>query len=344
MAGQISPYCIVQFLGSSSVSGETSSSIKKGDIVHERGGDIREIKRSSRVGIVYAPVVPQISSGKFAQSGDIRVLGLSNVKIDLYKGDTLIEPPIAESTENDGSYTWTEVDTSLADGTDYKVRFSNTNDDSTVYGESVEFEIEEESITETIYVTCDKDVFVSSAFPDNNFDYDNQDFLGTLLPLSPDISSISFGETRIYVYFDLSSIPSNVTIDEAVIIMKPKADPDVTNNSTVCGALLLSEVNFGASSTYWSESSLTWNSSLNTRVTNNSNSGWLFDIPFESSELRASVKLDIQGYSNGNPDIMTNYNGWVIRSFSALATDFKVFWSSDCDSSSYFPKLKVTYH
>jgi len=326
---------------SQDVSGEISSSVKKGDIGHKRTEDIENIKRNSRVGRVNIPVAPQVSTKKFTRSGDIRVLGLSYAKIELYKGSTFNQT-IVSSTENDGSYMWT-VNPSLEDGTDYKIRISNPND-STSYGESDAFTIEEESITETIYIKCDKDVFVSSAHPDNNFDYANQNFMGTFLSLSPDISSISFGETRIYVYFDLSSIPSNVTIDEAVIIMKPKSDPAVTNNSTVCGALLLSKVNFGTLSTYWSESSLTWNSSLNTLVTNNSNSGWLFNIPFASSELRASVKLDIQGYSNGNTNITTNYNGWVIRSYSTLATDFKLFWSSDCDSSSYFPTLKVTYH
>ena len=128
------------------VSGETSTSVKEGDIVQKRAKDIRDIKRNSRVGIVNAPVVPQISSGKFTQSGDIRVLGLSNVKIDLYKGSTFNQT-IVSSTENDGSYLWT-VDPSLEDGTDYKVRISSP-DDSAVYGESDAFSIEEKSITVT---------------------------------------------------------------------------------------------------------------------------------------------------------------------------------------------------
>lgn len=66
------------------------------------------------------------------------MLGLSDVKIDLYKGSTFNQT-IVESTENDGSYTWT-VDPSLEDGTNYKVRISSSSD-STVYGESEEFEI-----------------------------------------------------------------------------------------------------------------------------------------------------------------------------------------------------------
>ncbi len=197
---------------------------------------------------------------------------------------------------------------------------------------------------ETIYITCNKDVFVSSSLPDNNFDISNQDFMGTFLALSPEGSIISFGETRIYVYFDLSSIPPNSTIDDAEIIMRPKSDSGVTNSNTTCGALMLCQFNFGSSSTDWVESSLTWNSSLNTAVTNSPRSGWLFDIANASSNLNASVKYDVQGYIDGNSNYVNDYNGWVIQSYSTLSTDFKLFWSSDCDGSSYFPKLKVTYH
>ncbi len=128
------------------VSGEISSSVKEGDIVHKRAKDTGNIKRKSIVGRVNIPVSPQISNDKFTPSGNTRVLGLSNVKIELYKGATF-KQNIAESTENDGSYLWT-VDPSLEDGTDYKVRISSP-DDSTVYGESDEFTIEEKSITVT---------------------------------------------------------------------------------------------------------------------------------------------------------------------------------------------------
>jgi hypothetical protein len=129
------------------VSGEISSSAKESDIVHNRARDIRDIKRNSRVGIVNAPGVPQISSGKFMPSGDIRVLALSNVKIDLYKGSAFNQT-IVSSTENDGSYLWT-VDPSLEDGTDYKVRILSTSD-SSVYGESDAFEINSVGIDEAV--------------------------------------------------------------------------------------------------------------------------------------------------------------------------------------------------
>jgi len=72
---------------------------------------------------------------------------ITDVKIDLYKAGTFNQT-IASSTTNDGSFTWPEVDTSLADGIDYKVRVSSTAD-SGLYGESDEFAIEEKSITVT---------------------------------------------------------------------------------------------------------------------------------------------------------------------------------------------------
>ncbi|GAG40739.1 unnamed protein product, partial [marine sediment metagenome] len=121
------------------VSNKFSSSASPGDIFHRRSKDIRDIKRMSSIGRMIIPVVPQISNGKFMPSGDIRALALSYVKIDLYKG-SYFNQTIVSSTENDGSYTWTEVDTSLEDGTDYQIRISNPND-STSYGESEEFEI-----------------------------------------------------------------------------------------------------------------------------------------------------------------------------------------------------------
>jgi hypothetical protein len=64
----------------------------------------------------------------------MRVLSLTNVKIELYKGG-IFQETIESSTENDGTYTWTQVTPSLADGTDYKVRISSVSD-STIYDES----------------------------------------------------------------------------------------------------------------------------------------------------------------------------------------------------------------
>jgi len=128
------------------VSKKLSSSARTGDIFNRRAKDIRDIRSMSRVGIINAPVVPQISKNKFTPSGDIRALALSFVKIDLYKGSTFNQT-IVSSTANDGSYMWT-VDSSLGDGTDYKIRISSTSD-STVYGESDAFTIEEKSITVT---------------------------------------------------------------------------------------------------------------------------------------------------------------------------------------------------
>jgi len=68
------------------------------------------------------------------------------VKIDLYKGDILQET-IEPNTANDGTHTW-NVNTSLANGLDYKVRISSVSEPG-IYDESDEFSIEEKSILVT---------------------------------------------------------------------------------------------------------------------------------------------------------------------------------------------------
>ncbi len=71
-------------------------------------------------------------------SGDIHTLALTNVKIQLYKGSSLVET-ITESTANNGSYTWT-VSTSLQGGSDYRVKVSCV-DEPSVTDQSEEFMI-----------------------------------------------------------------------------------------------------------------------------------------------------------------------------------------------------------
>jgi ribosomal protein S8E len=72
---------------------------------------------------------------------------ISDVQIDLYKGGT-IQETIESSTTNDGTYTWTQVNPSLVDGSDYKVRISS-GDEPGIYNESDNFTIEAKSITVT---------------------------------------------------------------------------------------------------------------------------------------------------------------------------------------------------
>ncbi len=93
------------------------------------------------------PISPKTSFGfpnppsQGSKSGDdIRILILTNVKIELYFGGGVVET-IASSTANDGSHMW-KLPASLQDGTNYKVRIS-CRDDTNVYGESEAFEIKE---------------------------------------------------------------------------------------------------------------------------------------------------------------------------------------------------------
>jgi hypothetical protein len=97
-------------------------------------------------------VTDPTSSTKWSQ-GDSRNISwsskgvISYVKIELYKGSTS-KQLIVSSTENDGSYTWSPVESTLENGTDYKVRVSDFSA-ATVYGESAQFTIEAKSLTVT---------------------------------------------------------------------------------------------------------------------------------------------------------------------------------------------------
>ena len=70
----------------------------------------------------------RFSKGDVQTSGAVYVQALTNVKIQLYRGDSLVET-ITESTENRGSYFWT-VSTSLEGGSDYRIKVSCVDEPS----------------------------------------------------------------------------------------------------------------------------------------------------------------------------------------------------------------------
>jgi hypothetical protein len=124
-----------------------SSSGKEVNISHQRAENFGITKKNNSFGKVSSPVPEGISPRTFKSSKNMRVLSITNVKIELYKGGVfqeIIEP----STENDGTYTWTQVNPSLVDGSDYKVRISAVSEPG-IYDESDNFAIEEKSITVT---------------------------------------------------------------------------------------------------------------------------------------------------------------------------------------------------
>jgi len=104
------------------------------------------VKRNSGFGKVNPPLSKRISPQIGKSSGNTRMLSLTNVKIDLYKG-VVLQELIEPNTENDGAYTWT-VSASLPDDSDYKVRISSVSEPG-IYDESENFTIEEKSITVT---------------------------------------------------------------------------------------------------------------------------------------------------------------------------------------------------
>lgn len=123
-----------------------SSSGEEVNISHQRAKNFGIIKKNNSFGKVNSPISKGISPQIFKLSKNTRVLSLTNVKIELYKGGTFQEE-IRSSTANTGTYTW-KVNASLADGLDYKVRISSTSEPG-IYDESEEFTIEAKSITVT---------------------------------------------------------------------------------------------------------------------------------------------------------------------------------------------------
>ena len=123
-----------------------SSSSKEVNISHQRAKNFGVRKKNNSLGKVNSPISKGISPRIFKSSKNTRVLSLTNVKIDLYKGG-IFQETIEPSTENDGTYTWT-VNASLTDGSDYKVRISSVSEPG-IYDESDNFTIEEKSITVT---------------------------------------------------------------------------------------------------------------------------------------------------------------------------------------------------
>jgi hypothetical protein len=105
--------------------------------------DISAIRsfRSDQSGATHpTPDLPIFPYQKAQTPNKAKVLDISNVKLELYKGNTLAEEIIPE-TENDGSHAW-QVPSPLASGggSDYKVRVSCASDTS-IYGESEAFTI-----------------------------------------------------------------------------------------------------------------------------------------------------------------------------------------------------------
>jgi len=85
-------------------------------------------------------------------------LGLTKVKIDLYKGNNWLQT-IAPNAENSGAYKWI-IPTILSEATDYKIRISSP-EASEVFGESEKFRIYEIDIV----FSDDFESYVAGTFP-----------------------------------------------------------------------------------------------------------------------------------------------------------------------------------
>jgi sugar lactone lactonase YvrE len=113
---------------------------------HKGAKNTGNVKGQSDFNRIDSTFLPRFSSQFINISGKMKVLTLTNVKIELYKG-TSLSRTIASSTSNDGSYQWT-IPADLPDDSNYKIRISCVGEPH-VYGVSDKFSIESKSITVT---------------------------------------------------------------------------------------------------------------------------------------------------------------------------------------------------
>jgi len=104
------------------------------------------IKGQNNFNRINSTFLPRFSSQFISTSGNVKVLTITNVKIELYKGNSLRQT-IASSTNNDGSHQWT-IPENLPQDSNYKIRISCEGEPQ-VFGVSNKFRIESKSITVT---------------------------------------------------------------------------------------------------------------------------------------------------------------------------------------------------
>lgn len=176
--------------------------------------------------------------------------------------------------------------------------------------------------TVSLYPTDDSSV--SSGSPDTNFGGEGSLSTGT----------VDFGSTELsfyysYLNFDISSLPANITIEKAELILI--TGYSVSSTKPICDVNL-----YHVSNTNWSESSLTYS---NRPTPSSTVITILRDVKFNIvSEQRLEVKYHLMDYSGTNYSLMVHSYGVN----GVTVNDYCYFYSKEV-SNSYSPKLYIEY-
>jgi len=162
------------------------------------------------------------------------------------------------------------------------------------------------------------DSFVAEDSPDSNYGS------STYLAITDRDTAIA----RVFIRFDLSSIPSGATIDLAKVRLYyyNYSYTDPVNKETLIYRVTGS----------WSESSITWNNqpSYASDFTSSTN------MPSSYGWVEWTVTDDVQGMVDGTYD---NY-GWCIRFYNeTLSTDYSYVYFYSKEYDGYDPELYVEY-
>ena len=175
----------------------------------------------------------------------------------------------------------------------------------------------------TVDISVDKDGWVMDETPDINGDV----YYPGYLPLEycPGVDCYDWGNARILIRFDLSSIPSGATINSATVY--------------------LSQYEFYVTGTYnihrlmgnWEESTVTWNNQPGYDL-----------VPTDSkliSEANPTTEWDVTSDVDGFVDGTLNNDGWLLKLDPESDPDWPGIWyySSGYSNPAYHPYLEVTY-
>jgi len=238
----------------------------------------------------------------------------SYVKIELYESSNYI-CEITSSTYNSGSYQWTVTDCGNGELNSYRIKVTSLS--TNVYDLSWYFAIQSNS--GVVELSATKDAYVSNGHPDNNYGY--SDWL---------VVGVNNHEYWSYLQFDLTSIPSNATVESAELVLQ---------RFLKVGSFDMLVKMVGES---WSEGTVTWN---NTPIP--------YTFPFSvidateggNSLERYTIEVDVtehvQLWISGE---RINNGFWLWFTPSTLPNGNEVdFGSRNNDDDAYKPKLRVTY-